>query len=149
VYPSSPATDFPAQYPPPSASSGWLELRLAPAEAQVFIDGYYAGIVSDFTRSGGVPTETGSHRVEIRASGYQTAIFDVRLTPDRAVTYREDLQPLNRVEPLRDTFTAPRSPVSVTFYVIGDCYAGNVPPSEAMLRPGCDPADVKTLVVRH
>jgi hypothetical protein len=129
-------------------SSGWLELRLAPAEAQVFIDGYYAGIVSDFTRTGGVPTEAGSHRVEIRASGYQTATFDVRLTPDRAVTYREDLRPLDGVGP-RDASTAPRPPVSVTFYVIGDCYAGNVPPSEAMLRPGCDPADVKTLIVRH
>jgi len=136
-------------YPPPPPAKGWLELPLAPASAQVYIDGYYAGIISDFSRAGGVATEPGPHRIEIRAAGYEPAAFDVRLAPDQTVTYREDLRPLNGVTPLRNPPPARKAPETTTFYVIADCYAGNVPPAEAALRPGCDPAKVKTIVIRH
>jgi hypothetical protein len=135
------------QNPAPPAS-GWLELTLAPGEAQVYIDGYYAGVVSDFNQPGGLAVEAGPHRVEIRAAGYDTASFDVRLTPERTLAYREDLQPTDGVIP-RPTAPAPKVPELTTFYVIDNCYAGNVRPTEAMLRPGCDPAQVKTIVIRH
>src|SRR5579862_440978 len=139
---------FPPQYPqaPPN---GWLELPIAPAEAQVYVDGYYVGIISDFSRSGGGVMEAGPHRIEIRAPGYETATFDVRLAPDQTVIYREDLRPLNGVTPPRNAAPARKAPATTTFYVIADCYAGNVPPAEAMLRPGCDPAQVKTVVIQR
>jgi PEGA domain-containing protein len=147
-YPLTP--EWPAvPYPQPPPSKAWLELQLAPDSAQVYIDGFYAGTVSDFSRSGGAAAEPGPHRIEIREAGYQPATFDVRLTPDQTVTYREDLRPLNGVTPPRNAPAVRKAPATTTFYVIADCYAGNVPPSEAALRPGCDPAQVKTIVIRH
>ena len=147
VYPQpQDGTGYPGTYPQAPPASGSLELQLEPAAAQVYVDGYYTGIVSDFERPGGVGMEPGPHRIEIRAQGYETARFDVRLTTDQTVLYREDLRPLNGVAPPPIEHKAP---APTTFYVIADCYAGNVPPTEAKLRPGCDPAQVKTFVVRR
>ncbi len=37
--------------------------------------------------------EVGPHRVEVRAIGYQSITFDVRIEPNDTVTYRGELQP--------------------------------------------------------
>ena len=37
--------------------------------------------------------EAGAHRVEIRAIGFQTISFDVRVEPNDTITYRGELQP--------------------------------------------------------
>jgi hypothetical protein len=142
-----PPQEVPPPYPP-AEPTGWLELPVAPAEAQVYIDGFYAGTVADFSRAGGLPAEAGPHHIEIRAQGYETANFDVRLAPNQTVAYREDLRPLNGV-PQSRTAPARKAPAATTFYVIADCYAGNVPPSQATLRPGCDPSQVKTVVIQR
>ena len=65
---------YPGPYPQPPPASGSLELQLEPAAAQVYVDGYYTGIVSDFERPGGVRMEPGPHRIEIRAQAYETAL---------------------------------------------------------------------------
>jgi hypothetical protein len=129
----------------PSPAGGWLELRLEPGTAQVYVDGYYVGEVSDFERPGGRAVEPGPHHIEIRASGYQTSAFDVRLLPDQPVTYREDLLPVNGSVPPRRADTGS----GTTFYIIAGCYMGNVPPAQVALRPGCDPAQVKTVEIHH
>jgi hypothetical protein len=133
----------------PSLPSGWLEFRLEPGTAQVYIDGYYVGEVSDFDRPGGRAVESGPHHVEIRASGYQPSAFDVRLLPDQPVTYREDLRPVSGSEPPRRAAAAPGAASGTTFYVIAGCYMGNVPPTQVVLRPGCDPDQAKTVEIRH
>jgi hypothetical protein len=142
-YPESPQPDSPVdEYPAPP--NGWLELRLEPGTAQVYVDGYYAGEVSDFNQPGGRAVEPGPHHVEIRETGYETSAFDVRLLPDQPVTYREDLRPLGGSEPPRSA-AGSRATAATTLYVIHGCYAGNVPPSQTALPPGCDPAQVQTL----
>jgi hypothetical protein len=133
----------------PSLTSGWLEFRLEPGTAQVYVDGYYVGEVSDFDRPGGRAVEPGPHHIEIRASGYQTSAFDVRLLPDQPVTYREDLRPTGASEPPRRAAAGSGAASGTTFYVIAGCYMGNVPPAQVVLRPGCDPAQVKTVEIRH
>jgi hypothetical protein len=149
-YPAAPQVNSQGDQPAnPSLASGWLEFRLEPGMAQVYVDGYYVGEVSDFDRPGGRAVEPGPHHIEIRAPGYQTSSFDVRLLPDQPVTYREDLRPLNGSEPPRRAAAGSGAASGTTFYVIAGCYLGNVPPTQVVLRPGCDVDQVKTVEIRH
>src|SRR4029079_4160245 len=70
------------------SDEGALRLKIKPREAEVYVDGYYVGIVDDFD---GVfqklHTEGGSHRIEVRAPGYEPLSFDVRITPEHSTTY--------------------------------------------------------------
>ena len=72
----------------PGRGYGALRIVDAPEDAQVFVDGYYAGIVDDYD---GVfqrlNLEPGQHRIEIEAPGYQRIEFDVRVEPGQTVTY--------------------------------------------------------------
>jgi hypothetical protein len=74
---------------------GQLRLKVKPRQAQVFVDGYFAGIVDDFD---GVfqrlHIEPGPHRIEIRDEGYEPLDFEVRILPDRTVTYSGELKRL-------------------------------------------------------
>lgn len=74
---------------------GALRLKVKPREASVYVDGYFAGRVDDFD---GVfqrlKIESGPHRVEVRLDGYETLTFDVRINPERTVTYTGELEKL-------------------------------------------------------
>jgi hypothetical protein len=73
---------------------GRLRLQVSPRDAEVFIDGYYAGQVDDFDgRLQGLSLETGGYGVEIRKAGWETLTFDVRVTPGRTTTYKGELIP--------------------------------------------------------
>jgi hypothetical protein len=76
-----------------SAYDGSIRLKVRPRDALVFVDGYFAGEVDEFD---GVfqrlHVEPGPHRIEIRADGYETLTFDVRILPDRTVTYEGELR---------------------------------------------------------
>ena len=82
-------------YPPSYATfaDGELRLKIKPRDAQVFVDGYYVGIVDDFD---GIfqrlHLDSGVHRVEVRAPGYETLSFDVRISPDHTTTYQGELK---------------------------------------------------------
>jgi hypothetical protein len=72
---------------------GQVRLKVKPTHATVYVDGYLAGTVDDF--DGGfqrLRIEPGPHRIEIRADGYETLSFEVRVLPDRTFTYEGDLK---------------------------------------------------------
>jgi hypothetical protein len=118
----------------------WLETH--PDTAQVFVDGFYVGIVQDFGARGRMlELSAGPHRIELRAAGYQTQVFDVTIAPGQIVRFRGDLQPLTPPSPPPSASPAAQKPV----YVIPNCYAGDKPPMGA-LRVGCD---VKNMRVRR
>jgi hypothetical protein len=76
---------------------GGLKLKVEPKLAEVYVDGYYMGTVDDFDGTfQKMELEVGAHHIEIRASGYQTIVFDVRIEFSDTVTYRGELQPLSR-----------------------------------------------------
>lgn len=76
-----------------SAYEGGLRLRVKPSHAEVFVDGYYAGIVDEFDNSfQRLRLETGPHRIEVRANGYEPLTFEVKILPDHTVTYRGELR---------------------------------------------------------
>jgi hypothetical protein len=89
---------YPA-YQEPSAGygvdEGRLRLKIKPSNAEVYVDGYYAGTVDDFD---GIfqrlHLESGPHRIEIRALGYETLNFDVMISVDRTTTYEAVMKPV-------------------------------------------------------
>lgn len=76
---------------------GALKLKVKPRQAEVYVDGYFAGSVDDYD---GIfqqlRLEPGPHRIEVRLDGYEPLSFEVRILPDRTVTYKGDLE---RIEP--------------------------------------------------
>lgn len=72
---------------------GSLRLKVKPGHAQVFVDGYLVGSVDSFD---GVfqrlNVEAGSHRIELRADGYETTQFEVMVVPGETITYKGDMR---------------------------------------------------------
>jgi hypothetical protein len=72
----------------PGRAYGAVRIVDAPRDAQVLVDGFYAGVVDDYD---GVfqhlNLEAGAHRIEIMAPGGPPISFDVRVRPGETVTY--------------------------------------------------------------
>lgn len=70
-----------------------LKLKVKPSNAQVFIDGYFAGSVDDFDGAfQKLPVRAGEHRLEFRAPGYDALIVDVRVGPYEILNYKAELK---------------------------------------------------------
>jgi hypothetical protein len=68
-------------------------LKVEPKDAEVYVDGYFFGIVDDFNgRLQHLKLTAGPHRVEIRAPGYQPLVVDVSIQPRHTTEYRGALQ---------------------------------------------------------
>lgn len=80
-------------YVAPTEADSTLRLKVRPRDASVYVDGYYAGVVDDFD---GVfqklHLESGPHRIEIHAPGYDTLALDMLLVPDHKTTYTGELK---------------------------------------------------------
>jgi hypothetical protein len=73
---------------------GKLRLDIDQRDAEVYIDGYYAGVIDDFDgRLQGLRLEPGNYQVEVAQPGYEPLQFDVHITPGRTTTYRGSLLP--------------------------------------------------------
>jgi hypothetical protein len=86
-YPTYPQSSY------TSSDEGSLKLKIKPRQAEVYVDGYFVGIIDDFD---GIfqrlHIDSGTHRIEVRASGYETLEFEVRITPEHTTTYKGELQ---------------------------------------------------------
>jgi hypothetical protein len=77
---------------PNSGQYGGVSLELSPADARVFVDGNYAGVVGDFNGTRQPLTlSVGRHHIDIDADGYQPWSFDVNIVPGQILPYRGDL----------------------------------------------------------
>ncbi len=73
---------------------GKLRIQVKPREAEVYIDGYYAGVVDEFDGVlQGLQLESGNYSVEVALPGFEPLQFDVHVTPGRTTTYKGDLLP--------------------------------------------------------
>jgi hypothetical protein len=118
---------------------GRLSLYISPSSSQVFVDGYYVGTVADF-QDRGLWLEPGPRRIELRADGYETATFDVRIIEDETVNYRRDLARVSARAEAPVVAAVPK-----TFYVVPGCYAGDRPPASGRLPTGCSARNVRTI----
>jgi hypothetical protein len=68
---------------------GSVRITDAPRDAEVYVDGYYAGVVDDFDgKFQRLKVEPGPHQLEVRAAGSEPRTFDVNVQPSRTVTFR-------------------------------------------------------------
>jgi hypothetical protein len=133
---------------------GRLRVDVVPSSARVYVDGSFIGTVSDVNyRSGGYRLPPGSHRVSVRAPGYEGSGASVWVPPGQSVMYQDYLD-----RPVARYRSSPYLPVSYhsrsswyhggsfhaiapqgppPMYVIPGCYAGDAPPRPEKLLPGC------------
>jgi hypothetical protein len=127
---------------------GALVLQTIPDMAQVFVDGYYVGLAEEFGLHGrAMDISAGTHRIELRASGYETLAFSVMIAPNDIVRYRGDMQAVSTTPAMTVVSAPPQArapaPARKSFYVIPNCYAGDKPPS-GTLPKGCDTKKLQT-----
>lgn len=131
----------PPPAPEPRVPLGALRLEVEPRESlQIFVDGVFVGTPADLGTD--LEMTPGPHRIELRARGHKTQVFDVAIIEDKLITYRGSLD--------RDPAAAPAAPVvkpatGRTMYVIPGCYMGNVSPKEMSLPKGCDISKLTTV----
>ena len=71
---------------------GDVRFDVTPKDAEVYADGYYAGIAADFSGSSQHLVLTpGQHHIQLRARGYETVEFDVMIQPGQTIDYRTSL----------------------------------------------------------
>jgi hypothetical protein len=82
------AADYPDYY------QGSLRLKIKPRDAEVYVDGYYVGVVDSFD---GVfqrlRLEEGPHRIEIRHPEYRSIVREVLIVASETVSWEERMQP--------------------------------------------------------
>jgi hypothetical protein len=72
-----------------AAAYGGLRISDAPPDAEVMVDGYYAGVAGDFDGTfQRLSLEPGAHHIELRASGFAPLAFDVNVQPGQTINYR-------------------------------------------------------------
>ena len=70
-----------------------LRLKVEPREAEVYVDGFYAGLVDDFDGAmQKLKIVQGSHRIELRAAGYETVTFTVNVIDGETTSYKTELK---------------------------------------------------------
>ena len=70
--------------------TGFLRLKVKPRDAQVFVDGYYVGLVDHFDGfAQRLRLEEGSHRIEIQHPNYVPIEFEVLIVVGEKVTFEE------------------------------------------------------------
>ena len=88
-------------FPPyPSAIDSSVRLEVMPREAEVYVDGYYAGVVDDFDGMlQRLRVEPGQHEIAIYLDGYRTARQRLYLIRDRTFKIKLALEPLPAGDP--------------------------------------------------
>ena len=86
-------------------NSGSVRLQISPRQAEVFVDGYFAGTVDDFD---GVfqrlNIQPGEHEIQVYLSGYRSFTQRFYLQPGKSFNMRHTMEPLRPGE----TATPPR-----------------------------------------
>ena len=134
----------PSPAPPAAAADepplGFLQLRVSPRAAEVYVDGALAGTVDDFGGRSARMLPAGPHRVEIVAPGYESVTFDVRVPENDTVTFTRDLE--------RGVERRAPEPIAVphkALYVVPMCYIGDRPPQPGDMPAGCRVEDMRVI----
>lgn len=76
------------------AGTGKIRLRVEPANAEVYVDGYFVGTVDDFDGMfQRLNLDAGPHRIQLRGEGFEAVEFEVFITQGETITYRGALKP--------------------------------------------------------
>jgi hypothetical protein len=137
-YTETPEPEMARNQSDPVVDVGFLQLRISPADALVYVDGILEGTAADL-RWPGSTLRTGIHRVRVEAAGYQALTVDVRITTGQTVTFS---QVLDRATTVPSRAVSPDPVGAKPMYVIPRCYAGDKPPDASS---GCDLTKLRTI----
>jgi hypothetical protein len=137
-------------YPGPYYGYGYagssLHVMVTPREAEVFVDGYYAGKVDDFDGTfQRLRLDPGEHSVQLYLAGHRSVQQELYLQPGNTFNIRTTLQPLGAGEPEPVRPVAPANPPNTRSGEAG------APTSSVAPRPlprTATPADFGTLAIR-
>ena len=80
---------------PPNAVTGGLRLEVTPKTAEVYVDGFYAGVVDHFNgHFHHLDMTPGEHHIVVRAPAFRPLAFDTYIQPDHTADYRSELIPV-------------------------------------------------------
>jgi hypothetical protein len=72
---------------------GGVSFDMQPSDADLFVDGEYAGPVGNFTPDSEPLTLTpGTHRISIQRDGFRSMEWDVTVEPGQVIPYRGDME---------------------------------------------------------
>ena len=72
--------------------TGSLRLKVKPRFGEVYVDGYYVGLVNDFDGIfQALRLEEGPHHIEIHDRGFAPLAFEVYIVPGQKITYEGNL----------------------------------------------------------
>ena len=126
VYPYPPP--YPYRYHPMDDLRSSVRLEVTPKTAEVYIDGYYGGIVDDFDGTfQRLRLPPGRHEIVVRKDGFHGIKEDVYLTPDATFHIRRALEPLAP--------GAPIEPRPTPVMPAGGARAGEYEPTPGMPAP--------------
>lgn len=169
LWPSWAGAQPPIVYPPVgfyAAAESNLKIKVKPADAQVFVDGYFAGRVAEYDGAfQRLHVAPGEHEIVIHLEGFRSLRQKLYLSPNATRTIRGTLEKLSPGEPMEPMPTPPpdagrygrqdpdqpplRGPVPRRGRPApGDPRDGRVPPDDRLGRRG--PADTPsgTLSIR-
>jgi hypothetical protein len=105
---------YPAAYPVYYDNSSSLRIQVEPRETEVYIDGYYAGIVNDFDGFfQRLHVSPGQHELELFLDGYRAVKQQVYLQPGATFKVRYTLQKLQAGDTAEERPTPPPAPAGV------------------------------------
>lgn len=127
---------WPAPYPFPMSDvlAGSVRVDVSPKNADVYVDGFYAGIVSDFNGIFHHLTMTaGPHVIEMRKTGLEPLAVEIYVQPNHTITYRAAMQSVQAGSAADETESGLDTPAAVgttPAAVPGDLYF-DVTPKDA------------------
>jgi hypothetical protein len=105
-----------------------VRVEVSPKDAEVYVDGYYAGIVDDFDGTfQRLRVTPGEHEIVVRRDGFRSFRENVYLTPDTTHHIKTRLEPLAAGAPNEP----PPTPIAPQ---AGQGYPPNVPPMARNVR---------------
>jgi hypothetical protein len=73
--------------------TGSIKLKVKPRDAEVYVDDTYYGKVDHYDGAfQHLDLKAGTHKVEIRANGYETIQFQIRVLPGKTTTYNGEMK---------------------------------------------------------
>ncbi len=93
--PLAPGFEEGAALPAPpdlDAPPGQVKLAVTPNSGEVYVDGFYAGVVDDFDGSQHLQLPPGRHHLSIKLAGYEAIEVDVLIESGRSITYRAEMK---------------------------------------------------------
>jgi hypothetical protein len=119
---------YPYPYPfhPPADPGAAIRLEVKPKEAEVYVDGYYAGVVDDYDGTfQRLRVPPGNHTITLYLDGYHSVTQQINLQPDNTFRIKYTMVKLGGSEPPDPRPVQPATPPE-----------GAMPPQAGAPQPG-------------